>query len=85
MNQFEVELIRAVEHGCPFCSCKSLRASGQRGFYASLAAPHGTVLHYDEAQDLPVYSIIACKNCLTHLWTSSDGWIPELAEIVKGE
>jgi len=74
---FEQELVKAIEHGCPDCNRKPM-------FLTQIVTiaknyPEGTLtLH--RGQFWGVQSL-----CGKVLYDIQDGWIPELAEIVKGE
>ena len=89
MTEFEQELVRAIEHGCPECGYEFFTLfqwQVQRmsvGLYGNQPWPD-----YDWDEDVPDRTKpdeLECKHCKKSLWTSNDGWIPELAEIVKGE
>ena len=85
---FEQELIKAIENGCPFCKWDEFTVGCQitawvHPRYADAAAE---VLRWDTKIDyLDTAYCIACDMCKKELWTKEHGWIPELAEIVKGE
>lgn len=77
MTQFETELIRAIEHGCPRC-----------GRYLSKITENITIARKYPNKELVLhrgaYKYLTCTNGHP-LWSNITGWIPELQEIVKGE
>ena len=98
MTAFETELVNAIRHGCPFCGSKSLVLKQVRLYdtFPSVPSVRSPVFHnYQEyclsheqepqmveTQD----KMLFCPEpCATLLWDKNWGWIPELADIVKGE
>ena len=92
MNQFETELIRVIEHGCPYCGYEFFTLYRWQKQRVSAAVYHYSdddiYLDLDWDEDVigdTKPDEVECKQCGDSLWTSDGGWIPELAEIVKGE
>ena len=92
MNQFEQELIRAIEHGCPECGEKSVALKCQEERWYSITVGHKQSKYLDyypegdfaiDSQDIAI--LCGDYDCYTQLWSEVEGWIPELQEIVKGE
>ena len=85
MNPFETELVRAIEHGCPFCGGEwlELYCIEERGY---TLGTDGSSVTYDEhgAFQSSINKELLCR-CSATLWTAEHGWIPELQEIVRGE
>lgn len=100
MTQFETELIRAIEHGCPFCGGDNIWLqqlwlmekevvvgikSDSRNRYIN----YGRYDEWEEVDDHNNY--VFCGDCKDAkrdraiLWDDEGGWIPELQEVVKGE
>jgi predicted nucleic acid-binding Zn-ribbon protein len=85
MTTFEEQLMSALKKGCPKC--------GEDDFYLyARAYPTYTVweqdgqIHYSNIDSSGEDDVeVSCADCSAQLWTVEDGWIPELAEIVKGE
>lgn len=91
-NDFERELVKAIEHGCPECGHYNLVATctEEHSYDLLTDTDDGTnyVVDYDEDDDLAgprTITRVWCWDCDTVLWTAETGWIPELQEIVKGE
>ena len=87
MWQFEQELIRAIEHGCPLCGPETgMALDANRRVTYWLGLKGGKVDYNEhEMQDYHDGSVVYCQSCGGSLWTAENGWIPELQEIVKGE
>ena len=87
MTTFETELVRAIEHGCPECGSDDLMVtSNEVAEYRVSPCWHGIDWKLYEtvrSTDIGVHCYDCGKDKL--LWTIDRGWIPELAEIVKGE
>jgi len=86
---FEQELIKVIEHGCPCCGMDTLNviADEETGYLVRLFG-HGDSIEidwYDSHCYKSQNQVVCCQECGEELWTAEDGWIPELAEIVKGE
>lgn len=87
-NQFERELIKAIEHGCPKCGNHDFDLFTWEEYRYHVEAYGNDQLYYEadglvegQSQDKEVM----CPECYLELWSEQDGWIPELADIVKGE
>jgi len=89
VTEFEQELLRAVEHGCPNCEdgeFLTLWCMEERGYYLALGKDC-SYLQYDEydsfasSRDVQLW----CSQCDSELWSEERGWIPELASVVKAD
>jgi len=95
---FEQELVKAIEHGCPgelndgtTCGKDDFSMDGLQwvSYAPSIITANATKgIHWDQIQQsYEHYKDISlcCSDCGLELWSEQGGWIPELAEIVKGE
>ena len=99
MTEFEKELIRAIQHGCPECGYEDLVAKAKEAMWYDVFIQDDQlerewrdwIATWDEDGKLmPAkveYLAITCDNpdCYTVLWTAEDGWIPELKEVVESD
>ena len=87
MNQFEQELIRAIEHGCPECKADTFNVICEEvvGYLTRILESPTEIEWYDQTDYESYEQIVRCDECGWQLWSKEDGWIPELAKIVKGE
>lgn len=82
MTEFEEQLTKAIEHGCPFCNGEwfDLWCIEERGY--SVGAYKDITYDEHDGFQSSVNSKLICR-CGEELWTSNHGWIPELQEAVK--
>lgn len=91
MTQFETELIRAIEHGCPECNYKGPLTVYSLYSASSLVdkgigwGPDWSYPEFIEPFTPEQIRDVICPRCDVTLWDDTNGWIPELQEIVKGE
>lgn len=99
MTNFEKQLIKAMQHGCPLCRKSHGRSWGWLEVIKKLTvvcvpimiAGHG--LRWEdfgeeillESECVRVECSVQHRNGKGILWTAEAGWIPELQEIVRGE
>jgi len=80
VTEFEQELARAMQHGCPFCHRHMFNIS--QNIAVSKSYPSGKLgIHHGR------YTNVRCGDelCGQLLWGYTWGWIPSLAKVVKGE
>ena len=97
---FEQELVKVIEHGCPFCGSNAVTVDsiGQIEYFGKYSTDSHRVewvsnevispSEYD--QDL----CVACADCMEMLWATPEiwqdegydytNWIPELEAVVGG-
>lgn len=88
MTQFEQELIRVIEYGCPFCGeDRFLFYSTEHPCYRPWNQDGWLYLEFVDNSEDALHIELVCVGCegFVRLWTAEGGWIPELKEIVKGE
>jgi len=85
---FERELIKTIEHGCPFCEWDEFTVKCHIAVwvYPRYADAAAEALRWQSKVDyLGTAHCIACDMCKKELWTAEGGWIPELKKIIEGE
>lgn len=94
MTDFEKQLIKAMEYGCPRCTGDYMIAKMLDAAWYDIYTQEGDEPHIEcdwhgyegpEGQGQYVEVRCDCDGCSTVLWTAEAGWIPELQEVVKGE
>lgn len=93
MTDFEAQLIRVIENGCPFCGSDNIWLQQLWLMEKEVVVKRDTegqyidYAYYDEWEDVDEHNnSVFCKECGKRiLWRDEKGWIPELAEIVKGD
>ena len=85
MNAFERELVKAIEHGCPECRHSGVKTHVEITEERTVSLRGSRTFISNNTTITKRTTDIECSLCMAMLWDSESGWIPELAEIVKGE
>lgn len=85
MTDFEQELIRAIEHGCPECGGRSVTVKYTQDVSSHVEVWDGLLEWEQETESNFVDRKVKCWECSETFWTAETGWIPELQEVIKND
>lgn len=86
MTDFEKQLIKAIEHGCPGCGSQLFSVKWMQETFGRVEVTKGELAWSEpDTTEMVDDRETTCAKCGEELWTAENGWIPELQEIVKGE
>ena len=85
MTTFEQELIRAIEHGCPFCQTQRVRVYIESSESRITDIREGKLFVGSKSVGYRRETEVECEGCMAELWSRQHGWIPELKEVVESD